>query len=262
MRLYWILPLIALVTWFGMLIAMLACWSFQGHPIYWFMSEYQFPVYISDVGATNLQPLFISCAGFQGLFVFLSVLAERYLRYKGKLLPNTSHHQVNAIIASIVFVAISMLGILFVSIFSTRLYHHVHISMVGVFIGCAFVFAVLNISVYFSLAKDYPDVYLFRSHYGGIKRFQFSAISKLVWLVVAIVLAVCFGAYMNRGEESISSAFEWSVSFWYGVVLIIMSTDLMPVARSEKYSTKESFSETGITLTATSSRAPTHPHIA
>lgn len=67
---YYLIPIIALIVWWGMLIAMLSCWGAQGRPIYSFMNgEYQNPVYISDIGATNLQPLFISCSGFQAIFL-------------------------------------------------------------------------------------------------------------------------------------------------------------------------------------------------
>lgn len=34
---YYLIPLVALVVWWGMLIAMLSAWSLQGKPIYNFM---------------------------------------------------------------------------------------------------------------------------------------------------------------------------------------------------------------------------------
>ncbi|EDO16533.1 hypothetical protein Kpol_1064p14 [Vanderwaltozyma polyspora DSM 70294] len=77
---FFIVPWIAFIPWWGMLIAMLACWAGQGHPIYWFMNGDQFPVYISDIGATNLQPLFISCSGWQGLGYVISIACEFFQR--------------------------------------------------------------------------------------------------------------------------------------------------------------------------------------
>ena len=107
----------------GMLIAMLSCWGAQGRPIYSFMNgEYQNPVYISDIGATNLQPLFISCSGFQAIFFVGTLIMGFYLRYKsGKIQPYISKHQPRLAIASIVCAAIGQLGIVFVAIFNTKI---------------------------------------------------------------------------------------------------------------------------------------------
>lgn len=77
---FFIIPWIAFIPWYGMLIAMLICWAAQGHPIYWFMHAEQFPVYISHIGATNLRPLFIACAGWQGLGYVVSIACEYFQR--------------------------------------------------------------------------------------------------------------------------------------------------------------------------------------
>lgn len=37
-------------------------------------------MYISDIGATNLRPLFISCAGWQGLGYVITVALEFFQR--------------------------------------------------------------------------------------------------------------------------------------------------------------------------------------
>ncbi|AAS50850.2 ABR080Wp [Eremothecium gossypii ATCC 10895] len=77
---FFLVPWIAVIPWCGMLIAMLVCWSVQGHPIYWFMDGDQFPVYISDIGATNLQPLFVTCVAWQGLWYCIMVACEFFQR--------------------------------------------------------------------------------------------------------------------------------------------------------------------------------------
>lgn len=75
-----IVPWIAFIPWYGMLITMLICWAAEGHPVYWFMHTHQFPVYISDIGATNLEPLFISCCAWQGLGYAITVALEYFQR--------------------------------------------------------------------------------------------------------------------------------------------------------------------------------------
>ena len=65
---WFIVPIVAFIPWYGMLISMLVCWAAQGKPMYWFQhGPRESPIYISDIGATNLRPLFISCAGLEGL---------------------------------------------------------------------------------------------------------------------------------------------------------------------------------------------------
>lgn len=210
-----------------MLIALLACWSFQGHPIYWFMSEEQFPVYISDVGATNLQPIFIACAGFQGIFFVASLALDKYLRSQKKLLPCLSEDEKRLSWCLIVFACISMLGITFTAIFKTNRFHHVHLSMVSIFIVFAFLLTVCNVAQYFLLYKSYPN-----ENVKGINRFLFSAVLKIVWICLSIVFAVCFGVFMRDDRDSLSACFEWTLSFWYGILLCLFAFDLSPIRKT------------------------------
>ncbi|AET38052.1 Sfk1p Ecym_2310 [Eremothecium cymbalariae DBVPG len=77
---FFIVPWMALLPWYGMLIAMLVSWAVQGHPRYWFMSENANFVYISDIGATKLQPLFIAGSSWQGFWYCVSVACEYFQR--------------------------------------------------------------------------------------------------------------------------------------------------------------------------------------
>lgn len=191
---FFLLPVLAFVPWWGMLIAMLACWAGQGHPVYSFMDPDQHTVYISDVGATNLNPLFISCAGWQGLFYVLTIACEFFQRsgyWPFKLRSNYrtaadegheddptydsmkseysamcmssrflmppwySVHERNLIFASFALGLIGELGILFCSIFTTAKYPHVHTAMVSIFVAFMLLSIVCNIAEYFSMGKHY-----------------------------------------------------------------------------------------------------------
>lgn len=233
---YYLLPIVALVVWWGMLIAMLICWGVQGRPIYKFMhGEYQDPVYLSDIGATNLQPLFISCAGFQAIFFVGTLAAGMFLRKTHRIQPYITHHQPRLAIASIILAIIGQLGILFVSIFNTKNFHAVHLTMVGVFI--AFIFfsccCDFGISYVFGTKPDLLDpihdtVIFGKSRTSNL--YFFSFVTKIIWLVVAVVLAAAFGYYMKHGNNSLSAKFEWCICFWYGFLLILWSIDMIPSA--------------------------------
>ncbi|SCW02467.1 LAFE_0F07074g1_1 [Lachancea fermentati] len=195
---FFIVPWIAFIPWYGMLIAMLACWAAQGHPIYWFMHVDQFPVYISDIGATNLRPLFIACVGWQGLGYVITIACEYFQRSgrwpfmrgaiahtptgdqnsaspsvdsmktsyseilrsaKFLMPPYYTKHERNCIFASFVLGLCGEICLLMCSIFSTNTYPRVHRTMVGLF--CAFIFLSVccNIAEYFMMGRHYAQVH-------------------------------------------------------------------------------------------------------
>ncbi|CAI5759471.1 unnamed protein product [Candida verbasci] len=232
---YYLIPLIALTVWWGMLIAMLICWGVQGHPIYSFMDVHQNPVYLSDIGATNLQPLFISCAGFQAIFFVGTLVFGMYLRMKSKIQCYITIHQRNLAIASIVFAIIGQLGILFVSIFNTKNFPDVHMSMVGIFIAFCFFACVCDFAI--TCIFGTRPSQLNPIHHGTIfgkskfaNLYFVSFICKLIWLLASICFAAAFGYYMNNGNDSRSAKFEWTICFWYGFLLALWSMDLVPSA--------------------------------
>jgi hypothetical protein len=234
---YYVIPLISLVVWWGMLIAMLSAWSIQGHPIYYFMgNSTQNPVYISDIGATNLQPLFISCAGFQAIFFVGTLAMDYWLRTHGeRLQPFVSKRQPKLAIAAVISATIGQLGILFVAIFNTNSFHHVHISMVGVFIAFNFLACVFNFlnsfifGNYPTRLSPYHEKVVFGKHRWQ-NLYMVSFFCKCVWLVCAAGFALAFGVLMKNGQLSLSATFEWTISFWYGLLLVFWGIDLFPSA--------------------------------
>lgn len=238
---YWfLLPWIAFIPWYGMLITMLICWAAQGHPIYWFMHTDQFPVFISDIGATNLRPLFIACSGWQGLGYVLVVFIEFYQRHSFLMNPWFIHHERNLIFASFLLGLIGELGLLFCTIWSTALFPHVHTAMVDIFVIFMFLSIVCLTAEYFSMGRHYALI-----HYKAINnqsdspptvdqlkwwqwrgyvwnKFTISGIFKTIWLVCALVWAISFATLKSNSN---SARFEWLLAFWLGLIFIIISVD-------------------------------------
>ncbi|CCH62129.1 hypothetical protein TBLA_0G01860 [Henningerozyma blattae CBS 6284] len=77
---YFLVPIISFLPWYIMLITMLGVWTYQGRPRYWFMDHPQSIVFISDIGAANLHPLFIVCSFWQGAGYCITVACEYYQR--------------------------------------------------------------------------------------------------------------------------------------------------------------------------------------
>lgn len=231
---YYLIPIVALVVWWGQLIALLVAWYVQGSPTY-NSGKHQNPVYISDIGATNLQPLFIACTGFQLIFFLGTLIMEFVLRKKRKLQPYVSKKQTIFAIISIICAVIGQLGILFVSIFKTTRFHTVHLSFVGVFIffifwACFFNF--LNSFIFGNypqrLCPNHEKVVFGNHRWANL--YMVSFFIKLLWLMAALSFAVVFGYYMKHGNRSLSASFEWTIAFWYGLLLLLWSLDLFPSA--------------------------------
>ncbi|KAG7664431.1 uncharacterized protein J8A68_002034 [[Candida] subhashii] len=232
---YYLIPLISLIVWWGMLIALLAAWAAQGKPIYSFMSRYQNPVYISDVAATNLQPLFIACSSFQAIFFVGTLVMGIYLRKKEKIQPYISTTQPKFAIASVVCAVIGQLGIIFTSIFNTNHFHTLHLTMVGIFIAFCFFACCCDFVVSFKFGNN-PDK--LNPLHDGVKfgtwkwanLYMVSFFLKCVWLAAAFSFVICFGYFMGHMSRGLSASFEWLIAFWYGLLLILWSMDLFPSA--------------------------------
>lgn len=129
-----------------MLIAMLVVWTTSGRPHYPSMDPNQRIAYISDVGAQGLKPLFIAGSVVTTVFLDASLVAERWLRHRGRLARNLT-------ITEKVFMYLSMLGalagtvgLICLSIMDTLRHSHMHsrflvVFMVGYVVSAIFICA-------------------------------------------------------------------------------------------------------------------------
>lgn len=97
------------------------------------MEANQHIAYISDVGAEKLKPLFIAGAAVTVVCLDISMIAERWLRHKGRLAPNTSWWQKGFSIISIIAAIVGAAGIILLSIFDTLRHPHLHDDFLAVF---------------------------------------------------------------------------------------------------------------------------------
>lgn len=223
-RFLWIVPLFACVVWWGMLIALLAAWAAQGKPIYSFMDPDDKVAYISDVGATNLQPVFIACAATQGGLFMFALVFERWMRHKGRLLRNHRQAEKWLSVGAIIFGIFGQIGIILVSIYDTVNHHSVHVGCLVLFIVGIGISAILNSAEFTLLDQNYPDV----------RRLRTSYILRWIWVAIAIVLAVVFVSCNNRDKPNVAAGFEWALSFFYGFYLLILAFDLIPFKRYQE----------------------------
>jgi len=90
------------------------------------MSGTQYIAYISDVGADRLKPLFISGCVLTTILLDISFGADRYLRHKGRLVPNASTTEKVLSGLTIFFAIIGTAGLILLSIFDTARHPKLH----------------------------------------------------------------------------------------------------------------------------------------
>jgi hypothetical protein len=127
-----LVPLFGAFIWFGMLWAMLGTWLGQGKPKY--VSQEGSIAYISDVGADILKPLFIAGSSVTAVCFVLSLTIERWLRHRGRLLPNMRRREKVMSSLAIASSALGGSGIILLSIFDTKRFMRAHRAFLLVFI--------------------------------------------------------------------------------------------------------------------------------
>lgn len=105
---------------------MLIVWLAEGRPLYVSEEAGQTIPYISDIGASGVQPLFIAGSTvcvvvFDGVFI-----AERWLRHRGRLAHNTSRVQKALSLCAILFAVIGAVGLICLTILDTVDYPRAH----------------------------------------------------------------------------------------------------------------------------------------
>lgn len=82
--------------------------------------------YISDVGASNLKPLFIAGCVITTVFLDISFLSDRWLRHRGRLVPNATTGEKALSALTIVFAILGTVGLILLSIFDTARHPKLH----------------------------------------------------------------------------------------------------------------------------------------
>lgn len=103
----------------GTLLGMLGTWLARGSPRYVSMEQGQTIAYISDIGATNLQPLFIAGSAVSVVVFDVCFVSERWLRHKGRLAHNTSITQKILSGFACAFAIIGAIGLILLTILDT-----------------------------------------------------------------------------------------------------------------------------------------------
>ncbi|KAE8551637.1 hypothetical protein EYB25_005527 [Talaromyces marneffei] len=225
---FWVFPVISACMWLAMLIAMISTWAAKGKPHYSNMPARRTIPYISDIGATGIQPLFIAGSAVTVVFLDLSFLAERWLRHSGQLLRNKGRFDKACSIISIIFSFLGAAGLILLSIFNDVDYDEVHDSMLGLFIGGYLISAIFICLEYLRLGVAYRKQHrvLFVSFW-----------IKLLFIVIELGLAISFGVLSRRtpGGTDAAAVLEWVIAFVFTFYVLSFIIDLLPSVRTRRH---------------------------
>ncbi|KAL1304892.1 hypothetical protein AAFC00_003810 [Neodothiora populina] len=220
---YWIFPLFAALCWLGTLLGMLLVWVTNGKPHYADMDPNQHIAYISDIGATNMKPLFIAGSAVTVVIFDGTFIAERWLRHRGRLAHNTSWAQKWLSIGAITFAVIGALGLIFLTIFDTVHYHSTHDAMLVVFIAGYIISAIFICAEYQRLGIHYREHRILRASFW----------IKLCFIIVELCLAIAFAVMSKQHHYNRAAVLEWTVSLIYIFYVGSFVMDFLPAVHSK-----------------------------
>ncbi|KAK8137651.1 hypothetical protein PG984_003144 [Apiospora sp. TS-2023a] len=216
---YWVLPLISGVMWLATLMGLLIHWVVNTHRVkYSSMQDDQTIAYISDVGAAELKPLFVTGCIITTIFLDLSFLSDRWLRHRGRLVPNVSVTEKVLSGLTIFFAFIGTIGLTCLSGFDTAHYHTLHDIFLLLFIAGYLLSAVFICWEYQRLGIKY------REH----KVLRVSFWIKLAFILVEFCLAVAFAATNFLKMYNKAAIIEWVIAFVFSFYVFSFFVDLWP----------------------------------
>jgi hypothetical protein len=110
-----------------MLLGLLLYWIINaGRVQYPSMANTASIAYISDVGAYELKPLFVAGCVATSVFLDLGFAADIWLRYKGRLVPNSSRGEKILMALTVMFACVGTAGLILLSVFDTATYPLLH----------------------------------------------------------------------------------------------------------------------------------------
>ncbi|CAL3971898.1 unnamed protein product [Diplocarpon coronariae] len=221
-----VIPIFSGFVWLGMLLGMLLWWTVKEDSRKLVtMEASQDIAYISDVGAQQLQPLFIAM-GTVTVVSFTSVfIAERWLRHRGTLTRNTSLFQEKLAGLAILFALLGMCGMIVLTCYNNLNHSRTHHAGLVLFIGGYMVSAIF-------VCWEYQRLGI---HYRQFRILRISFWIKLAFIFVELGLAIAFGVLGTRDMYDSAAICEWVIALIYTFYIWSYAIDFVPAVRAKHY---------------------------
>jgi len=221
---YWILPIIAGITWLATLLGLLLYWLIPANrQHYASMSPSQTIAYISDVGASPLKPLFVTGSVLTTVLLSASLLLDRLLRHRGRLVPTTTRTERVLSILTIISALVGTVGLILLSVFDTLHYPRLHDVFLLLFIAGYVLSAIFICWEYQRLGQRWRDHRVLRLSFW----------LKLAFVVVEIVLAIAFVSCTFTQRYNQGAILEWVIAFIFSAYVFSFYVDLYPAVRTK-----------------------------
>jgi len=227
---YWIIPVFSGFVWLGTLLGMLLFWTVhQGSPYITPMREGQHIAYISDIGAHQMQPLFIA-GGTVTVVSFTTVfILERWLRHSGRLHHNTSWVQKSLSILAIIFAVAGMIGLIILTCKNDVKYSNTHDICLGIFIGGYILSAIF-------ICWEYQRLGI---HYRQYRLLAASFWIKLAFIFIELGIAIAFGVCGHKKNYNAAAICEWVVALIYAFYVWSFALDFIPAVKTKHHESQE-----------------------
>ncbi|SPO00697.1 related to FK506 suppressor Sfk1 [Cephalotrichum gorgonifer] len=222
---YWVLPITSGLIWLATLLALLLHWVVNHDKRrYPSMSPHATIPYISNVGAHELKPLFIVGCVLTTLFLDLSFASDRWLRHRGRLVPNTTRSEKILKGLTIAFAIVGTVGLILLSIFDTWHHKRLHNTFLGLFIGGYILSAVFICWEYRLLRTNHRDYPILRV----------SFLLKLFFIIIEVALCIAFGVLGRRKNRNAAAIVEWIIAFIFSFYIFSFTVDLWPAVHTKQ----------------------------
>ncbi|KAK0739256.1 Frag1/DRAM/Sfk1 family-domain-containing protein [Apiosordaria backusii] len=222
---YYLYPILAGLIWLATLLALLIYWLVP--PVsrvhYDSMAASQHIAYISDVGASTLKPLFITGCVLTTIFLDISFGADRYLRHKGRLVPNQTRAEKILSALTIVFAILGTAGLVLLSIFDTARHPKLHNIFLLLFIAGYVLSAIFICWEYQRLGQ----------HYKHHHHLSTSFWIKLSFVIIEILLAIAFVSCTFTKHYNAGAVLEWIIAFIFSAYVFSFVVDLWPAIKTQ-----------------------------
>ncbi|KAF1987719.1 hypothetical protein K402DRAFT_392522 [Aulographum hederae CBS 113979] len=226
---FWIVPVFSSLVWLGMLLGMLLTWVTDGKPHLASMDPNQSVAYISDIGATDLKPLFIAMSAVTVVSFDLVFIMERWLRHKGRLAHNTSWLQKILSIISIIAAIAGAAGLILLSIFDTLRHPRLHDAFLVLFIAGYVVAAIF-------ICWEYQRLGI---HHRQYRLIRMSFWIKLAFIFIEVALAIAFGVMSTKEHYNRAAVLEWVIALIYFFFVLSFALDFVPAVDTKYHHSEE-----------------------
>lgn len=233
-----VLPIISGLVWLGMLLGMFLHWVITDNMRrYEPMMKGDIP-FISHIGALELKPLFIVGCVLTSVFLDSSFLAERWLRHRGRLVPNGSLGEKILVGLTIFFAFVGTVGLILLSIFDTKRHNDLHNIFLALFIIGYLLSAVFICWEYQRLGvRKLPplnraccklQLTFISTGYRDHRILRISFWVKLMFVLVEFALAVAFAVTQRVRARNAAAIIEWVIALIFTFYVFSFFIDLYP----------------------------------